>query len=291
MTSILREVVAGIIDPTAKFQDLDGVRWSQFEIERRELAYRKADSILSLLPSPAATPPSGSAVAMRDDLKKTINGALRIFFADDRAPTKSELYLIEKATEHLVAALAAPQAQDEPNHEGIDFALEQLCTFLGVDPHMVSWDAATETVDGDVQAVIGNIMRTKYGEDFDAKASVAATPAQDVRQILHDHFYTGEPGQHEAIEAALIRLAGSVATVRRHEAKERAYQAARDNLREAWAAISMIRETIETLAPSGAVKAAEHLDGPTFMHEADALVAGILAMVSRPLHSPTENKG
>lgn len=65
---------------------------------------------------------------------------------------------------------------DEPNHEGIDFALEQLCTFLGVDPHMVSWDAATETVDGDVNAVIGNIMRAKYGEDFDPKAGPAATP-------------------------------------------------------------------------------------------------------------------
>lgn len=66
---------------------------------------------------------------------------------------------------------------DEPNHEGIDFALEHLCAFLGVDPHMVSWDAATETVDGDVSAVIGNIMRAKYGEDFDPKASVAATVA------------------------------------------------------------------------------------------------------------------
>jgi hypothetical protein len=64
---------------------------------------------------------------------------------------------------------------DEPNHDGIDFALEQLCTFLGVDPHMVSWDAATETVDGDVQAVIGNIMRAKYGDDFDPKAGAGVT--------------------------------------------------------------------------------------------------------------------
>lgn len=62
--------------------------------------------------------------------------------------------------------------------------------------------------------------------------------------------------------------------------QERAYQAARDNLREAWAALAMIRETVEMLAPSGSVKASEHLDGPTFMHEADALVSGIMALAS-----------
>lgn len=49
----------------------------------------------------------------------------------------------------------------------------------------------------------------------------------------------------------------------------------RDNLREARSALAMIRETIETLGPVGAVQASEHLDGPTFMHEAEALVAGI----------------
>lgn len=67
------------------------------------------------------------------------------------------------------------------------------------------------------------------------------------------------------------------------EAKERAYEACRDNLREAWSALAMIRETVETFAPSGSVKAAEHLDGPTFMHEADALVAGILAITHPPI--------
>jgi hypothetical protein len=47
------------------------------------------------------------------------------------------------------------------------------------------------------------------------------------------------------------------------------------NLREAWAALAMIRETVETLGPVGAMKASEHLDGPTFMHEAEAIVEGI----------------
>lgn len=68
-------------------------------------------------------------------------------------------------------------------------------------------------------------------------------------------------------------------TVRRvAAAREKGYAAARANIQEAWAALSMIRETVETLAPSDSVKAAEHLDGPTFMHEADALVAGIIAL-------------
>jgi hypothetical protein len=57
-----------------------------------------------------------------------------------------------------------------------------------------------------------------------------------------------------------------------------AEKAAQDNLREAWSALSLIRETIETLGPVGALTASEHLDGPTFMHEAEALVQGIQLM-------------
>jgi hypothetical protein len=57
-------------------------------------------------------------------------------------------------------------ASDERWNEGCDFAMTQLCKVLGVDPKSVTWDAATEELDGDVQAVIGNIMRKKYGEDW-----------------------------------------------------------------------------------------------------------------------------
>lgn len=45
----LREVIAGVIDPTARFEDLEGVTWSRFELERRELAYQKANAILALI--------------------------------------------------------------------------------------------------------------------------------------------------------------------------------------------------------------------------------------------------
>jgi hypothetical protein len=56
---------------------------------------------------------------------------------------------------------------DVENYEdrGVDFALEQLCLVLEVDPQSISWDAATETRDGDIQAVIGNILRAKFGEE------------------------------------------------------------------------------------------------------------------------------
>lgn len=61
---------------------------------------------------------------------------------------------------------------------------------------------------------------------------------------------------------------------------EREEEALRANLREAWSALAMLRETVETLAPIGSVTAAEYLDSSTFMHEADALVFGIIAIAS-----------
>lgn len=73
-------------------------------------------------------------------------------------------------------------------------------------------------------------------------------------------------------------------------AREKGYAAALENLKEAWSALAMIREAVEALAPSGSVKAAEHLDGPTFMHEAEALVAGIKALTStEPQAVPTSD--
>lgn len=53
---------------------------------------------------------------------------------------------------------------------------------------------------------------------------------------------------------------------------------AQRNLGDAWAAMRMIREAVETLGPIGAMPAEEHLAGPTFLHEAEAIVAGIMKM-------------
>lgn len=61
-------------------------------------------------------------------------------------------------------------SEDGIFQSGIDTALIELCAVLGVDTKSFSWDAATETLDGDIRAVIGNILRAKYGENFDPKA-------------------------------------------------------------------------------------------------------------------------
>jgi hypothetical protein len=62
-------------------------------------------------------------------------------------------------------------AADERWNAGLDFAMKQLCAALGVDPEQVTWDAATETVDGDVNAVIWNILRTRFGDNWDPNAT------------------------------------------------------------------------------------------------------------------------
>ncbi len=44
----VREAIARIIDPAAKFESIEGVRWSIGDVERRDDARRKADKILAL---------------------------------------------------------------------------------------------------------------------------------------------------------------------------------------------------------------------------------------------------
>lgn len=70
-------------------------------------------------------------------------------------------------------------------HEGIDYALERLCEMVEVDPKNVSWDAATETVDGDVQAVIGNILTAAFGENWqDRLGPPAPSPDGEVSKLI-----------------------------------------------------------------------------------------------------------
>lgn len=87
--------------------------------------------------------------------------------------------LPETYAEEIVAALAAPPApasepdwRDDPAADdrwqaGCDYAMMRLCDILGVDMKSVRWDAATETLDGDVCAVLWNILVAKYGDGFD----------------------------------------------------------------------------------------------------------------------------
>ncbi|WP_375274447.1 DUF3850 domain-containing protein [Methylorubrum thiocyanatum] len=71
--------------------------------------------------------------------------------------------------------------RDDPSSDvrwnaGLVYGQDQLCRVLGVDPDKVSWDAATETLDGDVQSVICNILRAWAGDDWQALAARPAAP-------------------------------------------------------------------------------------------------------------------
>lgn len=72
-------------------------------------------------------------------------------------------------------------AADERWNAGCDFAMTQLCKVLNVDPHSVSWDAATEELDGDVRSVIGNILTAAFGDDWPTSATIEAQAAELAR--------------------------------------------------------------------------------------------------------------
>lgn len=76
-----------------------------------------------------------------------------------------------------------PTASKEWN-EGCDFALEQLGKYLGIDLSTITWDGATETVEGDVDAVIGNILRAKFGEDWGPDDVPAQPQSSGIRHAL-----------------------------------------------------------------------------------------------------------
>lgn len=106
----------------------------------------------------------------------------------DRADAM-DLGLVKYPTEQiklLLAALASIPSQtegqedwrDDPSSDerwnaGLDYAMDQFCVVLDVDKSQVNWDAATETLDGDVQAVIWNIIRAKFGESFEVNDLMA----------------------------------------------------------------------------------------------------------------------
>jgi hypothetical protein len=83
------------------------------------------------------------------------------------------------------AATDDPTASKEWN-EGCDFALERLGKYLGIDLCSITWDGATETVEGDVDAVIGNILRAKFGEDWGPDDAAQAVGMRKTLQWIAD---------------------------------------------------------------------------------------------------------
>jgi hypothetical protein len=71
---------------------------------------------------------------------------------------------------------------DERWNAGLEYGMTQLCAVLGVDPKTINWDAATETLDGDVGAVLGNILCARFGEDWPALLTAREPGAEPKRE-------------------------------------------------------------------------------------------------------------
>lgn len=124
-------------------------------------------------------------------------------------PERSAFWKAVTARDAIRATLAAPveteedwrddPSADERWNAGLDYAMVRFCQCLGVDPKSVRWDAATEELDGDVCAVIGNILRAKFGEDFDPdvvpRLSAGTASARDgIAAIISDQSHIGVDG-------------------------------------------------------------------------------------------------
>lgn len=116
-------------------------------------------------------------------------------------------------------------AADERWDAGCQFSLDVLCDVLGVDKADVNWDAATETLDGDVASVIGNILRAKFGEDWSPRAALTH-PADVRREALEEaakaaERFTTEPDPYDATKGSMLpkRIAEAIRALNSEPAK------------------------------------------------------------------------
>lgn len=100
-------------------------------------------------------------------------------------------------------------ASDDRWNAGVNYAIERLCEILGVDPKAVNWDAATETLDGDVMSVICNVLVAAYGEEWSSNERDTAI----IRSALASIPATGgekpvaSPPAQEAVTDAMVERA------------------------------------------------------------------------------------
>ena len=117
--------------------------------------------------------PDGSLSETSDNAIEAWNRvAAAVLLADKPAPDSTRTGLVGTEEDWR----EDPSA-DERWCAGVDYAQEQLCHVLGVDPSNVNWDAATETLDGDMQAVICTILAAWGGDDWQALAARPEAPS------------------------------------------------------------------------------------------------------------------
>lgn len=146
------------------------------------------------------------------------------------------LHLLEKRRD-VIAAYSNENWKDDPSADdrwnaGLDYGQTQLCKVLSVDPAKVSWDAATETLDGDVQSVIGNILTARFGDDWRpptaesdlsallARLRTAEARAEEVERETIERCAkvadnrAAEPGWHPAARNAWLALAENLRSLK-----------------------------------------------------------------------------
>lgn len=267
---------------------------------------RRARAALASQPSPAATVEAevrcdgcGSPMTASDLAKLKAEDPKVLSCCPERKPLDIDAWMTRAlAAERKLADLSRSSAGNEDVRWAVNYLLEQIAAKF----------EAWETFDLFRSEAAATVRSFKH----DLIAHGAQNLAQDaekgttldtarVTQILERHikldWLNASDGKPDIIgieEAAAELLRAQPQAVRETDAyrdtvmkvsaaREKGYAAARANLQEAWAAMALIRETVETLGPIGAVPAAEHLDGPTFMHEAEAIVNGIQALaLTRP---------
>lgn len=144
---------------------------------------------------------------------------------------------------------------------------------------MGTYDIAFKCADN-IDTILAALRSSVAGEDDIAGIILYGIVDDWENGALSQESYENAKKLSRVLAKRIVSLATPPTGESAPNVGERAHKAARENLREAWAALAMIRETVETLGPVGAMKASEHLDGPTFMHEADEIVAGIKTLAS-----------
>ncbi len=131
---------------------------------------------------------------------------------------------IARVTACLIPAdqSAIDAAKTEAWDEGCDTAMIALCTVVGADPAKVNWDAATETVEGDVASVIGNILTAGLGELWNDQQSAIDALVKAASKIEYD--WDGEPEDVVELREALAAIRAQVKGTRELIASEPEWQ-------------------------------------------------------------------
>ena len=125
-----------------------------------------------------------------------------------------------------------PSADDRWN-AGCQFAQDQLCKVLGVAPKLVNWDAATETLDGDVQSVTCKILTAGLGEEWaERSAPPSAQPSKELVERINRWINDVVPGQPRP-EVTGLKLMREAATALSQPPETDAVAAERERLAKA----------------------------------------------------------